>query len=541
MFHTSTSSITEEGRVELGDATIDTETSKEPEETTASNGDHPKGFRLAMVVVALVLSVFLVALDLSIIATAVPRITDSFHSLDQIGWYGSAFFLTLASFQSAWGKAFKYFPLKAVFISAILIFEFGSLLCGVAHNSNTLIAGRAVAGLGAGGITSGCYTIVNFAAPPRLRPAFTGILGATYGCASVVGPLLGGAFTDKVSWRWCFYINLPIGIPSALIILILFKTPAAAKPVKASLRETFLQMDLIGTFIIMGAIISFTLAMEWGGVTKPWDSADVIATLVVCGILIIIFILNEWWQGDRAQLEFLKLRERTLLAVCVFIIFFSGAFFVLLYYLPIYFQAIGGVSAQQSGIRNLPLIISVSIASILSGGLISLFGYYAPYLVIGGILSTVGAGLIYTFQVGSPSSHWISFQIIAGLGVGLGLQIPTIVAQSICEASDVSHMTAITLFFQLVGGAFFISAAQSIFANRLIHYLQLNIPEINPFVVVSIGATQFRESLPASNIPGIVLSYSQSLQDLFILVIVLTGLSTIASGLAPLEKIKIRL
>ena len=170
--------------------------------------DFPRAFKLAFIIVALILSMFLVALDMTIVATAIPKITDEFNSLDQVGWYGAAFFLTVGAFQSTWGKAFKYFPLKITFLVAIGIFELGSLLCGVAQNSITLIVGRAIAGLGGAGIASGVYTIIAFTAPPAQRPAFTGILGATYGVASVIGPLLGGVFTSNLSWRW-WYVSHP--------------------------------------------------------------------------------------------------------------------------------------------------------------------------------------------------------------------------------------------------------------------------------------------------------------------------------------------
>jgi MFS transporter, DHA2 family, glioxin efflux transporter len=183
--------------------------STEEEDGAANEGQgigqeevYPHSIALVFIVVALVLSIFLVSLDMTIVATAIPQITTEFNSLDQVGWYGSSFFLTLASFQSAWGKAYKYFPLKSTFLLCIFIFEIGSLISGVAQSSTAFIVGRAITGAGGAGIASGVYTIIAFAAPPRQRPAYTGLLGAIYSVASVIGPLLGGAFTSQISWRW---------------------------------------------------------------------------------------------------------------------------------------------------------------------------------------------------------------------------------------------------------------------------------------------------------------------------------------------------
>jgi MFS family permease len=210
--------------------------------------------------------------------------------------------MTFGGFQSTWGKFFKYFPLKTYFIAAMAIFEAGSLICALAKSPTTLIIGRAIAGFGGAGIATGAFTIIGFAAEPRKRPQLIGVTGATYGIAAVLGPLLGGVFSDKVTWRWCFYINLPIGGLAALMVLIFFRTPGGAKPVRASWKEKLLQMDLVGVALVMALIVSYLLALEYGGQSKAWNSSVVVGLLVGSFALTVTCVFWEINLGERAMI-----------------------------------------------------------------------------------------------------------------------------------------------------------------------------------------------------------------------------------------------
>ena len=493
----------------------------------AAPGEYSSGLRLIILVVALVLGIFLVSLDLTIVATAIPKITSEFHGLDSVAWYSAAFFMTIGGFQSAWGKAYKFFPLKVTFLISILVFELGSLICGVAPNSTALIVGRAVAGLGAAGIGSGTYTIIAFSASPKTRPMFIGIIGTAYGIAAVVGPLIGGALADKVTWRWCFYINLPIGGISALIILLFFKTPSAAKPKSATIREKLLQMDPVGVILVMGAVTSYILALYYAGQIYPWNSSVVIGLLVGFVALTAAFALWEWCQEDRAMVPYRLAGQRVYLVPSIFAFFFSGAYFLIIYFLPVYFQSVDNVSAAMSGVRNLPLILAVTISMLISGAYISVTGIAAPITVVGTALGVISMGLLYTLDVDTSEGKWIGYQLIGGIAWGIASQIPIITVQATASASELPEVTAILLFFQTVGGAFMVSAAQSAFVNVLIKTLPSTAPGVDPAIVVLTGVTDLRQTFSPDVLPGILEAYMHGLKIAFAIGLASTGVAFI--------------
>ncbi|KAM0077249.1 hypothetical protein ACKRZS_010553, partial [Fusarium odoratissimum] len=455
-------------------------------ENAATEGDgheYPTGAHLGFIIVALVLSIFLVILDTTIVATAIPKITDEFHRLDEVSWYGAAFFVCTAAFQSAWGKAYKYFPLKICFLVSVFIFEVGSLICGVAPNSVTLIVGRAIAGIGCAGIASGAYIIIGFSARPAKRPVLTGVVGASYGIASVA---------------------VPVAVPY---------------------REKLLQMDPLGTALIMGFTTSFLLALQYGGIKHPWGSSMVIGLFAGSGLILAAFVALEWLQGERSMIAPRLLKDRTLYISCSYAFFFAGGYFVLIYYLPVYFQSIHNVSPTMSGVRNLPLIIAVTIATIMSGASITNTGICAPILVGSAAIATVAAGLIYTLDIGSGSGKWIGYQVLAGLAWGAGIQVPMIATQGTSKELDLASKTAILLFFQTVGGAFLIAAAQTSFLQTMLKEMRELAPQVSQSQLVETGATEIRQVFDENVIPFVIRTYMEGLKVAFALVIAATGVA----------------
>ncbi|KAK8186265.1 major facilitator superfamily protein [Phyllosticta citribraziliensis] len=514
---------------------------------------YPNGFSLAMILCALLLSMFLVTSTprkkfffvcswltgpaKTIVATAIPKITDDFRRLDHVGWYGSAFFLTLAVFQSSWGKAYKYLPLKLTFVTAVIPFEAGSVMCGAAPNSTVLIVGRALTGVGGAGITGGCYIIIAYSSPPEKTPAYVGLIGAVFSLASVAGPLLGGAFADKVSWRWCFYINLPIGGCALVLLLLFFRTPSTAKLAHVTWKEVLLQMDPAGTTAILTGLICYILALQWGGISKSWNSRDVIGTLVGWIILTIVFAILEWWQKERSLVIPRILRSRVVLVCSLFIFFMNTANFLMIYYLPIYFQAIDGASPAMSGIRNLPLILSSSIATLVSSYGIRYIKYFQIPLTVGAAFLTVGAGLLYTLGLDASPGKYIGYQIVFGIGVGTCIQVPIIAAQAFSPVEDIPAVTATVLFFQLVSGALSVSAAESIFANRLLAALHSYVPDLNPEAILETGATQLRNIFDDQTLLGILRSYMKGLEAAWAMGTALAGVAFIISLAAPAKRL----
>ncbi|KAF2114565.1 MFS gliotoxin efflux transporter glia [Lophiotrema nucula] len=478
----------------------------EPSASVSSEppAQYPSGIKLILITIGLVLSIFLSALDTTILATAIPRITDEFGSIGNIAWYGSAYAITNTAFQSSWGKAYNYFNLKYAFLAAIAVFEAGNVICATAPSSEALIVGRIVAGVGGGGIMTGAFIIIALTARPEYRAAYMGVLGVTFGVSSVVGPLMGGALTDGPGWRWCFWVSLPIGFTAALT-MFLFLTPPM-KPKEASFKERIVQMDIVGGVLIASALSCFVLAMHWSGIYS-WSSYR--AVLVFVGFIILsgLFIANEWYMDDKAMVQRRFFTKPTILANLVYIFLLAGVYFPLLYTLPVQFQSVYNASASQSGVRLIPLVLGISIFTMIANVILTFWRHYKPFLTVGALLSTAGVVAMYTLGPDASSGDWIGFELLTAVGVGLALQIPMIANQAAVSADDIATVTSLSLFCENIGTTLFVAAGEAAFTQGLMASISQNVPSVDPHVMLDIGATQVRQVFAGSELQKVLASY----------------------------------
>ncbi|KAI1815752.1 major facilitator superfamily domain-containing protein [Poronia punctata] len=488
-----------------------------------------KGTQLFLLVFSLFLGVFVMALDQTIVGTAVPAITTQFNSLDDIAWYGSGYLLTITAFQPTFGKLYRIFNVKLVFMACVLVFEVGSILCAAAPSSAAFIAGRAIAGTGAAGLFQGALAIITRTIKLEKRPLCISVVTSTFAVSVAIGPVIGGVFSDQVTWRWCFWINVPIGGVVLILITFLLRVPEHSKD--SSLQDLtpwrkLEHLDPLGSLLIIGAVVSLLLALQWGGQSLPWNSATVIGLLVGFVLITALFFVMQWRQGANATLPLALLNQRSILAGALFSFFYSMPTYVYGYYIPIYFQAAKGTTATESGIRFLALAIPQVFAVVFSGALVTVLGVYMPFMIVGTAIGLTGCGLFLLLGLETSRASWAVFLVICGVGTGISINLPyTLVQAVLTEDIAPTGNAAFQFMFQL-GGALSLSISQTIFLNSLQASDQALTPSVPYEVLVRAGAYNLRSIAPSDEIYNRLRQvYLDALHDTYIFPIVVAGLA----------------
>ncbi|MEU8572153.1 MDR family MFS transporter [Streptomyces asoensis] len=459
---------------------------------------------------ALLLGMLLAALDQTIVSTALPTIVSELGGMEHLSWVVTAYLLASTAATPLWGKLGDQYGRKRLFQIAIVIFLIGSALCGMAQNMPQLIGFRALQGLGGGGLMVLSMAIVGDIVPPRERGRYQGLFGAVFGATSVLGPLLGGLFTQHLSWRWVFYVNLPVGVVALAVIAAVLHIPR---------RSTKHVIDYLGTFLIAAVATCLVLVASLGGTTWDWGSAQIIGLAVLGVLLGVAFVAVERRAAEPVlPLKLFRIRTFTLSAVISFIVGF--AMFGAMTYLPTFLQVVQGVSPTLSGVHMLPMVVGLLLSSTVSGQIVSRTGRWKVFPVTGTAVTTVGLLLLHRLDEHSSTAEMSACFFVFGLGLGLVMQVLVLIVQNAVAYEDLGVATSGATFFRSIGASFGVAIFGTVFAGRLGDKLTdaFRGERLPPGISVSGLESDPRgiASLPSALRPQALHAYASAITDVFL-------------------------